>query len=265
MSDPNTDYFSRRLIPDHLNREGFSLPDVGLLEKTSLSSITKVKNVEITGLRDDDSTAVFIPTGFGPPNRLRIRISASAANNLIVFGPNCQAYGDILISGSNNSVFFSGEDGGAGLYNISINSNNSCFYLGRGGTSNGLSIFIAGDSSSVSIGEGVLVAHDVKIYTSDMHALFDATSGDWINPPASVVIEPHVWLGRQCTIMKGSHIGFGSVIGLGSVLSGKFEKRVVAAGVPARIIRRNTTWVMPNYPYPEAIAALRDLEQRLGV
>ncbi len=52
-----------------------------------------------------------------------------------------------------------------------------------------------------------------------------------------IIIEADVFIGMNVLILKGSHIGHGSVIGAGSVVSGDIPAGVIAAGNPARVIR----------------------------
>ncbi|WP_192815596.1 DapH/DapD/GlmU-related protein [Methylocystis sp. ATCC 49242] len=77
---------------------------------------------------------------------------------------------------------------------------------------------------------------------SDMHSIISLDTGKRINPPAPIVIEDHVWIARNVTIAKGVKIGANCVIGAGSVVTKDIEANCVAAGVPARILRRGITW-----------------------
>lgn len=52
------------------------------------------------------------------------------------------------------------------------------------------------------------------------------------------VIGHDVWIGQNVTIMPGVHIGDGAIIGLGSVVASDVAAYTVAAGNPARQIRR---------------------------
>jgi len=46
----------------------------------------------------------------------------------------------------------------------------------------------------------------------------------------------------RAVILKGCHIGAGSIIGLGAVVTGDVPRQAVAAGNPARIVRPDVTW-----------------------
>jgi galactoside O-acetyltransferase len=51
------------------------------------------------------------------------------------------------------------------------------------------------------------------------------------------VIEDKVWIGSNVVVLPGVRIGYGSVIGAGSVVSRDIPPMVVAVGVPCRILR----------------------------
>ncbi|MCO1456928.1 hypothetical protein L0Z10_14020 [Burkholderia multivorans] len=51
-----------------------------------------------------------------------------------------------------------------------------------------------------------------------------------------------MWIGSDVRVLKGVAIGAGSVIGTGSVVTRDVPERVVAAGNPARIVRRDVSW-----------------------
>lgn len=92
------------------------------------------------------------------------------------------------------------------------------------------------DGGGITIGDGVLLGPRVSIYTSN-HALDPAErrAGACIARP--VTIGDNVWVGGEVTINPGVSIGLGAVIGSGSVLTKDVPPGVVAAGVPARVIK----------------------------
>ena len=67
--------------------------------------------------------------------------------------------------------------------------------------------------------------------------------GQRINLSKDIIIGDHVWIGQQVVILKGSNIGAQSIIGTRSLVTGKqFEKGVVIAGSPAKVMKENVTW-----------------------
>ncbi len=90
----------------------------------------------------------------------------------------------------------------------------------------------------VWIGSGVLIGPRVMIMDNDAHQIGgDHQVGGRVSP---VRIENHAWLCAGAMILKGVTIGEGSVVGAGSVVTRNIPARVVAAGNPAKIIRRNS-------------------------
>ena len=66
------------------------------------------------------------------------------------------------------------------------------------------------------------------------------------NPPdmadlpnkGDTVVGNDVWIGQNVTILPGTHIGDGAIIGARSVVSGNVEAYTIVAGNPARLVRR---------------------------
>jgi maltose O-acetyltransferase len=57
-------------------------------------------------------------------------------------------------------------------------------------------------------------------------------------PSAPIILEENVWLGARVIVLRGVTIGKGSVIGAGSVVTKDIPPGVLAAGSPARVIRK---------------------------
>lgn len=53
-----------------------------------------------------------------------------------------------------------------------------------------------------------------------------------------VVVEDDVWIGANCVLLDGTHIGSGTVIAAGSVVSGRIEGGSVWGGNPCRMLRK---------------------------
>lgn len=53
-----------------------------------------------------------------------------------------------------------------------------------------------------------------------------------------IMVEENVWIGANCSILKGITIGKGSVIGAGSVVTHDIAPFSIAVGVPARVIKK---------------------------
>ena len=66
-----------------------------------------------------------------------------------------------------------------------------------------------------------------------------------------VVIENDVWIGCNVTILKGVHIGRGSIIAAGAVVTKDIPPYTIAAGVPAKPIK--TRWPISDIVKHESI------------
>lgn len=90
----------------------------------------------------------------------------------------------------------------------------------------------------VEIGATALVADWVYICDFD-HAFDDLTRPikDQGIVKSPVRIGPDVWMGTRVTVLRGSRVGRGCVLGAHSVVRGQIPAYSVAVGVPARVVR----------------------------
>lgn len=89
----------------------------------------------------------------------------------------------------------------------------------------------------INIGENVLIANGVNIFSYDQHPS-DPTLRHLPAPPESgkpVTIEDNVWIGTKCLIFKGVTIGKNSIVAAGSVVLQGVPADSLAIGNPARI------------------------------
>ncbi len=96
---------------------------------------------------------------------------------------------------------------------------------------------------SVTIGDHCMFALHVRIRPSDGHILHDINTKELLNKGEDVIIGNHVWIGLNCTFLKGAEVSDDTIIGANSLVNKKFdEKNVVIAGSPAKIIKRDVNW-----------------------
>jgi acetyltransferase-like isoleucine patch superfamily enzyme len=107
-------------------------------------------------------------------------------------------------------------------------------------------------SQQVTIGDRVLISHNVNIFDSDTHPIDDPvarheqfkaiiTTGhpaDLCLNEAPVHIADDVLIGCQVIVISGVTIGRGAVVGAGSVVTRDVPEYSVMAGNPAKVVRK---------------------------
>lgn len=132
-----------------------------------------------------------------------------------------------------------------GRFNLRIGQD-SKIVIGDNVTTTQRCFISAAEGAQVTIGNDCMISVGVSIRSDDSHAIFDVESGLRVNESKDVSIGEHVWIGQEAAILGGSTVGNGSVIGFRSLVKGCIPNNCVAAGVPARVVRRNTAWERPH-------------------
>lgn len=101
--------------------------------------------------------------------------------------------------------------------------------------------------TTIAVGTRVHIGNNVRIAERGFLAGYPghplnaqhraAGKADTEDQVGDIVLEADVWLASGVTVLKGVTIGQGTVVGAGSVVSKSLPAGVVAAGVPARVIR----------------------------
>lgn len=107
------------------------------------------------------------------------------------------------------------------------------------------------EGTSITIGDDCMIATDNEIRADDGHPIFDVRTGKRVNVSRSISIGNHVWLAKAAIVLAGAQIGDGSVIGFRSLVKGRIPNNVVAAGMPARVVRRDVAWERPHLTMTE--------------
>lgn len=147
----------------------------------------------------------------------------------------------IYIRGNNNQLLI---DDSSYLKNseiIFVGSNNKLF-IGKNTTAEGMKIDFQENNCDIEIGTDCMFSDGIYLSTSDSHSIIDNV-GVRINPPKSIKIENHVWLGRNVTVLKGSFINSETIIAANALVLGHLESNSIYAGIPAKKVKDNVNWL----------------------
>lgn len=90
------------------------------------------------------------------------------------------------------------------------------------------------DHGGVTLGDGCQIGHNVVFATLNHGMAPEDRSTTY---PAPIRLGKNVWVGSNATILQGVSIGDNSVIAAGAVVTHDIPDNVIAAGVPAKVIK----------------------------
>ncbi len=109
----------------------------------------------------------------------------------------------------------------------------------------------ASDSNGILIEDNVAIAHGTYIRSANHN--FDslevsiqsqghfAKSIEYLGKNYSIIIESDVWIGANVILLSGTHIGTGSIISAGAVISSKIPSYSIVVGNPGRVVGSRKT------------------------
>lgn len=94
----------------------------------------------------------------------------------------------------------------------------------------------------IDIGSNCAISWGVTIIDSDDHTIISRNIKD--AKSSRVSIGDSVWIGFNCSVLRGVTIGRGCVIGAGSVVNRDTPPGSLCVGNPARVVREDVQWDM---------------------
>ena len=173
------------------------------------------------------------------PEKMNIHINFGRFSGCAVYlAPEAYAGGCTCITACGDGAAVFVGNANCGSLNVEVYEQSVC-YIGNGTTMHSLlrpQRIRVSAHATVFVGDECMFSEDIDITTSDWHPIYETDSGKRVNSSRSVFIGDYVWLARNTTILKGSCMASGSVLGASSVLAGKYcPPNSIHAGAPAKI------------------------------
>ena len=179
---------------------------------------------------------------------INCKIHVQGSGHTIELGGGYFKNVNIEISGEFNKlivskrVFF--NEGGR----IVIEDKNCSLRIGEGTDFVSCFFAIRDNGTKVEIGQDCMFSAQTIVRTSDAHSILNE-EGKRINYGKDVIIGNHVWVGYGANILKGTSIGNNAIVGTQSVVAGiNVPEGSVAAGNPAKIVKRGINWCRKRIP-----------------
>ena len=171
----------------------------------------------------------------------RTHIKNNGKNNCLILEKGCRIYdSQIQFFGKNNTVKIEHD---CVLKNVDIwISDGGIIEVGHNTHFSGKTHIACIEGKKVHIGERCLFSDTITFRTGDSHSILDS-DGKRINKAKDIAIGNHVWIGQQVIVLKGSTVGADSIVGTGSLLTGKtYDSNSIIVGIPAKIVKQNVSW-----------------------
>jgi acetyltransferase-like isoleucine patch superfamily enzyme len=176
-----------------------------------------------------------------------VHVDLRGANNTLIIEPGAKLGKLTVEFDCNNATVRIGPNTGVSPFTGFLRlGEDATIILGKNVSSTGPCFISAVEGTTVTLGDDVMLASENEIRADDAHPMFDVGTGLRINPARDIVIGNHVWVAKRAVLLGGAAIGDGSVLGYGSILKGIVPNNSVAAGSPAKVVRRDIAWERPH-------------------
>lgn len=163
-------------------------------------------------------------------------------NNVVIKkSPNIVYALSVKIYGKGNKLII--EDN-ACIYGlrIVIRGENCHVVIGKDFTENiNCMITCMGRNNFIRIGDDCMLSENIDIWNTDSHHIINE-NGNVINKNKPIIIGNHVWIGKNCSILKGVIVGDNSIIGMSSVVTKNVDKNSIYVGNPAQKVKEGINW-----------------------
>ena len=126
--------------------------------------------------------------------------------------------------------------------NIWVEDKGSSLNIGDNCRNYGFTHIASTEGTNISVGKDCLLSNQIVIRSGDSHSIIDLATCNRINKAQDVIVEDHTWIGNDVKILKGAHIGSGSVIATGAIVtSGNYPPNSIIGGI-GKVLKQGITW-----------------------
>jgi acetyltransferase-like isoleucine patch superfamily enzyme len=183
---------------------------------------------------------VLVGDGAVLQGRNTIQSWQKSDRNAVEFGKNFKCNNlKIVFKGSDSKLIIGNDVRLTG--HILIVGNRRTVSIGNRSTFQG--VYLLSRGADLTIGDDCMFSREIEVRTTDVHKIYDKTTGDHLNPAKLISIGNQIWVAARVIISKGVLIPDGCIIGAASFVNKIFdEENTVIAGQPAAVVKRNVVW-----------------------
>lgn len=176
--------------------------------------------------------------------RCKFDFKKYTGNNIFIDENSDFHNSEIIFRGTRNKIVI-GRDSWVNGVQLVLEGNNNAVILGnKTFILDNMRVFVV-DGTTFKTGNDCMFSDRIEIRTSDHHSIIDRSTRKRINPEGDIILHDHVWCGTGVTLLKGTELASGTIVGAGSIVTQKINKQnTIIAGNPAKEIKHNVDWKM---------------------
>jgi len=178
----------------------------------------------------------------------KVKILIMGNNNLIDIGDSSSLSNVCIRINGSNHVLKIGKNVVYGKGVLWLEDNNCKISIGDNTTIEDAHIAVTEQDGCIYIGQDCMFSKNIDIRNGDSHSIIDLETRQRINFAKDITIGNHVWLGSYSQVLKGVKIGENSIVGIRSVVTEEVLPDSIYAGIPARLVKNNITWLRERPP-----------------
>ncbi|WP_430233583.1 acyltransferase [Paraburkholderia tropica] len=240
---------------ERVGNRNFSLPSLHGARSYDPANEVDLAKLSELGVRVDGKVGAGNTVAVaGQVRGLTLRFNGRS-NNCILIGKSSKINGPLGFESDGNFAVF-GDNLALDGFNSTMRVAGSQLLIGSDCTSNGVNFGVQGPGNVIVVFDDCMFSWGVQIRTTDSHGIFDIDSLEQRNHASSVIIGPHVWLGFNSVVNKGTVVGGGAIIGAGAIVTSNIPQQCAVAGVPARVVRERVCWTRTPTPSSTDMSAI---------
>lgn len=173
----------------------------------------------------------------------KCKIKIKGVNNTVIFEEGVRLQNCVIHMSGNNSRLHIQKNSYVENQTFHFEDEGCEISVGKKCVFSGGEFAVAEDGCKITIGDKCLFSRNIHIVTTDSHSILDIETRERINCGQDVEVGNRVWLTAGVTLLKGSKVANGCVVGRSAVVTKRFDKEnCVIVGCPGKVMKENVEW-----------------------